>query len=104
MSFVRNFSLKSFFVYILANRKDGTLYTGVTSDIARRVYEHKTKSTGGFSARYHVDRLVYLEGHDNAPHAIAREKKLKRWCWKWKIELIEADNPDWRDLFDDVMK
>ncbi len=95
--------MNMYFVYILANRKEGTIYVGITSDIIRRCYEHKTKADDGFTAEYNVDRLVYFEQHSDVLEAIAREKKLKRWRRKWKIELIERGNPDWRDLYDDLL-
>jgi len=85
-------------VYILASRWRGTLYTGVTSDLARRVHQHRQHSLGGFTSRYGVTRLVwYLQGDDIAA-AIALEKKIKNRGRQWKIELIEAQNPDWHDL------
>ena len=96
--------MKTYFVYILANRKEGTIYIGITSDIIRRVYEHKAKAGDGFTAEYNVDRLVYFEQHSDVLEAIAREKKLKRWRREWKIELIQRGNPDWRDLYDDLSK
>jgi putative endonuclease len=86
------------YVYILASKSNGTLYIGVTSDIERRDWEHKTKEKEGFTARYNVNRLVYVEVHDCISDAIAREKAMKKWRRAWKIELIEEANPDWRDL------
>ncbi len=96
--------MKTYFVYILANRKEGTIYVGITSDIIRRVYEHKTKSDDGFTSEYNVDRLVYFEQFFDVLEAIAREKRLKRWRRNWKIELIESGNPEWRDLYDDLLR
>ena len=90
------------FVYILASKQNGTLYVGVTSALTKRVWEHKEKVTGGFTARYGVDRLVYYELHGSAEAAIRREKQLKKWNRAWKIRLIEKRNPNWRDLYDDV--
>ena len=87
-----------FYVYILATRKDGPLYVGVTNDLHRRVFEHKTHAIKGFTARYNVDRLVYFETFESIETAIAREKKLKRWRREWKVALIERENPEWRDL------
>jgi len=81
------------YVYILASRKNGTLYTGVTSDLIRRVYQHKTKEIKGFSSQYNVTYLVYYEMHSEIIEAIAREKKLKRWRRNWKLALIEKMNP-----------
>jgi putative endonuclease len=93
---------KSFFVYMLATRKDGPLYTGVTNDLMRRVTEHKSRETKGFTWRYNVDRLVYWEIFDQPSDAIHREKQLKRWRRAWKVALIEKDNPDWLDLADSL--
>ena len=87
-----------FYVYILATRKDGPIYTGITNDLPRRVYEHKTHAIKGFTARYNVDRLVYFEVFDDPTSASAREKQLKKWRRDWKIELIESQNPGWVDL------
>jgi putative endonuclease len=86
-------------VYLLASKRGGTLYLGVTNDIGRRVWEHKTRALGGFSARYGVDRLVWCETYDRIDEAIAREKAIKKWRRAWKIQLIEEMNPDWRDLY-----
>ena len=92
----------SYFVSLLASRKYGTLYVGVTRDLVRRVFEHKTKATAGFTAKYGIDRLVWFERYDDPDAAITREKKLKKWRRDWKISLIEQDNPDWRDLYDGI--
>jgi putative endonuclease len=94
----------TYFVYLLASRKDGTLYLGVTCDLVRRVYEHKTKAASGFTSRYDVRRLVWLEIYDDPSSAIAREKQLKKWQRAWKIELIEKENPDWRDLYEEITR
>jgi putative endonuclease len=88
-----------FYVYLLASRRHGTLYLGVTNDLTRRVYEHKSRNIPGFSARYRVDRLVWFETHDDPRNAIFREKELKKWRRDWKIRLIEEQNPDWHDLY-----
>ncbi len=93
-----------YYVYILASRKHGTLYLGVTSDLVRRVCEHKSKAAPGFTAKYRVDRLVWFEAHDDVTAAISREKKIKKWRRDWKITLIEADNPDWHDLWDAIIR
>jgi putative endonuclease len=93
----------SYYVYLLASRRHGTLYLGVTSDLARRVYEHKTKAVAGFSARYGVDRVVWFEVYDDALTAIAREKAVKKWRRDWKIRLIEEQNPEWVDLFPGIV-
>jgi putative endonuclease len=88
-----------FYVYLLASRRHGTLYLGVTNDLVRRVYEHKSASTSGFTARYGVDRLVWFETYDDPAIAISREKELKKWRRDWKIRLIEEQNPEWGDLY-----
>ena len=93
-----------YYVYLLASRKHGTLYLGITRDLVRRVYEHKTKAVAGFSARYGVDRLVWFEVYDDPQTAIAREKELKKWRRDWKIRLIEQDNPDWHDLYPEISR
>jgi putative endonuclease len=87
-----------YYVYLLASKRDGTLYLGVTNNLGRRIVEHKTGAYRGFSSRYGVDRLVWYEVYDRIDEAIAREKDIKKWRRTWKIELIEAVNPDWRDL------
>jgi putative endonuclease len=94
--------VKQFYVYILASKRNGTPYIGVTSDLVTRVAQHKAKVTGGFTARYGCDQLVYFEVHDNAEAAITREKQLKEWQRAWKIELIEARNPEWLDLYSSI--
>jgi putative endonuclease len=91
--------MSSYWVYMLASSKHGTLYLGVTNDLIRRVYEHKNKLLPGFTARYGVDHLVWYECYDDPATAIAREKEIKKWRRGWKIELIEQDNPDWLDLY-----
>ena len=93
---------RAFFVYLLASGLRGTLYVGVTSDLLKRVWEHKTKAAPGFTARYGVDRLVWYEVHSNAEAAITREKRLKRWKREWKFNLIEQENPFWIDLYDSL--
>ena len=89
----------AYYVYLLASGKHGTLYLGVTQDLIRRVYEHKNKLTGGFTAKYGVDRLVWFACYDDPVSAITREKAMKKWRRDWKIRLIEEDNPDWGDLY-----
>ena len=91
-----------YYVYLMANKKDGTLYLGVTSDLVRRVYQHKTKAVRGFTSRYGLDRLVWFEIHENPLAAIEREKKIKKWRREWKVKLIEQDNPMWRDLYAEI--
>lgn len=94
---------KQYYVYILASKRNGTLYVGVTSDVRRRVCEHKNKLLPGFTSKYNVSNLVYVETYDNPDDAIIREKRLKKWNRSWKIELIEKQNPEWKDLYDDVV-
>jgi len=89
----------NYFVYILANSRNGTIYIGVTNDIERRIYEHKHKIVKGFSSKYNLNKLVYCEYFNNINDAITREKNIKKWKRQWKIELIEKENPTWRDLF-----
>jgi putative endonuclease len=91
-----------YYVYILANRRNGTLYTGVTSDLFRRVTEHREGTGAAFTRRHGVGFLAYIEVHEDVREAIAREKRIKRWRRQWKLALIEGMNPDWRDLFDDL--
>jgi putative endonuclease len=91
-----------FYVYILASRRNGTLYVGVTNDIARRVYEHREGIIRGFTDRYGVKMLVWYEAYPRALEAIDAEKRIKRWRRMWKLELIERDNPQWRDLYLDL--
>jgi putative endonuclease len=90
------------FVYLMASRKGGTLYLGVTRDLVRRVYQHKNKTLEGFTSRYTVDRLVWFETYDDPTTAIEREKDLKKWRREWKIQLINHSNPDWRDLYPEI--
>ncbi len=90
------------YVYLLASGKHRTLYLGVTNDLIRRVYEHKTKATRGFTSRYGVDRLVWFEVYDDAVAAITREKEIKKWRRDWKVALIEEANPDWDDLYNSI--
>jgi putative endonuclease len=91
-------SARSFYVYILASRIGGTLYIGVTNDLIRRVFEHKSHVVPSFTEKYDVVRLVYFEQFDNPENAIKREKRLKKWNRAWKIRLIEEHNPNWDDL------
>jgi len=91
-----------YFVYILASKKNGTLYIGVTSNLLKRVYEHKNNLVEGFTQKYNVHKLVYYEIYQNIHDAITREKRIKKWKRQWKIELIEQSNPNWEDLFDSL--
>jgi putative endonuclease len=93
-----------FWVYILASRPGGTLYVGVTNNLVRRVYEHREGLVAGFTRRYGVKSLVYYEQHDTAVAAIQREKNIKHWPREWKIDLIVSMNPDWRDLYNDILQ
>ena len=94
--------MKSYYVYIMASKKDGVLYVGITNDLVRRVYEHRNDLTKGFTSRYYVHRLVYFEETDDIGAAIDREKQLKKWKRDWKIRLIEKENPEWDDLYDEI--
>lgn len=94
---------KNFCVYIVASGRNGTLYIGVTSDLPKRAWQHRVKVADGFTRRYGVDKLVWFEQHSEAESAIRREKQLKEWKRAWKLELIEKSNPDWRDLFEEVV-
>ena len=91
-------------VYILASQRNGTLYVGVSSDIARRVWEHRSNTVAGFVQDCGVHRLVFVEFHETMPDAILREKRIKKWRRAWKLELIERQNPQWRDLYDEVLE
>ncbi|AHK43314.1 MULTISPECIES: GIY-YIG nuclease family protein [Ensifer] len=90
------------YVYIVTNQKKGTLYIGVTSDLARRIYEHREGLMPGFTSKYGCARLVWYEEHLQIGSAIQREKSLKRWYRQWKLDLIERMNPDWRDLYEEL--
>ena len=90
-------------VYILASKQNGTLYIGVTSDLITRTWDHNNDSVEGFTKRYRVHRLVYYELHEDMESAIRREKQMKKWNRGWKLELIEKQNPDWRDLREGIL-
>ena len=94
---------RSFYVYILTNQRYGTLYVGVTNDLVRRVWEHKSDLVDGFSKRHRLHRLVWYEAHDDVYQAITREKLIKKWHRDWKVNLIQAMNPDWVDLYANVV-
>ena len=94
--------MKTYYTYILASKQNGTLYIGVTNDIARRIYEHKNNLLEGFTKMYKVHSLVYFEEHESIDDAIQREKQLKKWNRKWKLELIEKHNPEWKDLYSEL--
>jgi putative endonuclease len=91
--------MKEYFVYLLASKKNGTLYIGVTNNLIRRITEHKNDFIKGFTSKYKVHRLVYFERFLTIQEAITREKRLKKWKREWKIELIERNNPEWKELY-----
>ena len=90
-------------VYIMASKRNGTLYTGVTGNLIKRVWEHKNNLVEGFTKRYSVHKLVYFEQHEDMISAITREKRIKKWNRAWKIRLIEQQNPEWNDLYDSLL-
>ena len=92
----------SYYVYIIASRRDGAIYIGVTNNLVRRVYEHRIKAVPGFTSKYNITQLVWFEIYDDPVSAITREKELKKWKRSWKIKLIEAENPDWKDLYESI--
>jgi len=94
---------KQFYVYILAGKRNGTLYVGVTSDFVKRIWEHKQGLVEGFTKRYGVKDLVYYEVHESSESAITREKQIKKWDRAWKIQLIEKGNPNWDELYEKVL-
>lgn len=95
--------MKEYYVYIMTNKKYGTLYTGVTNDLIRRVYEHKEGLVDGFTKKYQLHNIVYFEQHVDITEAILREKIIKRWRRDWKINLIEKNNPHWVDLYSEII-
>ncbi len=95
--------MKSYYVYILASRRNGTLYIGVTNDLVRRGYDHKTNAIDGFTKKYSVHTLVYFEAYLDVHDALTREKRLKKWKRQWKVDLIESKNPDWKDLYSEII-
>ena len=92
----------NYYVYMLASRRDGALYIGVTNDLVRRVYEHQTKATRSFTSKYNITQLVWFEVYDDPTNAITREKELKKWRRAWKVDLIQKTNPAWRDLYPEI--
>jgi putative endonuclease len=92
----------SFYVYILASKRNGTLYVGMTDDLVKRVWQHRTNALPGFTRRYNVKMLVWHETHDSRESAFARERQIKKWDRAWKIKLVEESNPNWRDLWEEV--
>ncbi|MCB8982111.1 MAG: GIY-YIG nuclease family protein [Ardenticatenaceae bacterium] len=95
--------MKTYFVYIMASKKNGTLYIGITNDLIRRVWQHKNDIHDGFTKQYGVHRLVWYEAHRDVNEAIQREKQMKKWRRQWKINVIEEQNPDWNDLYNDLL-
>ena len=94
---------RAYCVYIMASRRNGTLYIGATSDLIKRVYEHKTAAVDGFTQKYRVDRLVWYEQHQSSMCMVTRERQVKEWKRAWKIELIESLNPTWLDLYGEIL-
>ncbi|MFH0790919.1 MAG: GIY-YIG nuclease family protein [Candidatus Omnitrophota bacterium] len=94
---------KFYYVYILASQRNGTLYIGITSDLIKRVWEHKNKFVDGFTKEYNINRLVYYEQYNAPEDAIRREKRLKKYNRQWKLNLIEEMNPDWKDLYEEII-
>lgn len=95
--------MKNYYIYILASQRNGTLYIGVTSDLIRRVQEHKQDLIYGFTKKYKVHNLVYYEQTEDVYAAMSREKALKKWNRQWKINLIEKENPNWKDLYASII-
>jgi putative endonuclease len=95
--------MKSYYIYILASKRNGTLYIGVTSDLVKRIWEHKNKVVKGFTSEYNVSLLEYYEETSDVRSAIKREKQLKARRREWKLELIEKENPEWKDLYQDLL-
>ncbi len=91
-------------MYILASKRNGTLYIGITNDLIKRIYEHKQNIIDGFTKQYNIHSLVYYEITNSIEEAIKREKQLKKWERNWKLSLIEKNNPEWKDLYDDLTK
>jgi len=96
--------VRQYYVYILASRPGGAIYVGITSDLVRRVYEHKSKIIKGHTLQYRINRLVYFEVFSTARNAIQREKNIKHWPRAWKTRLIAQGNPSWNDLYDDIVR
>jgi len=94
-------TIHQYYLYILSNRKNGTLYIGISNDLERRMFEHKHKLVDGFTKRYHIDKLMYFETFQYINDAIKREKNMKKWKRQWKINLIIEQNPNWKDLSSD---
>ena len=103
-SFRLTMKTMAYYVYIVASRRDGATYVGITNDLVRRVYEHRQKAVRSFTSKYNITQLVWFETYDDPVSAISREKQLKKWKRDWKARLIEAENPQWLDLYDSVCK
>ena len=95
---------QGYYVYILSSQRNGTMYVGVTSDLVKRVWQHREAPADGFTKKYAVKRLVWFEAHGDMRAAITREKQIKKWNRSWKIRLIQTENPHWRDLYEDLIK
>jgi putative endonuclease len=96
--------MADYYVYILTNKPRGTLYVGVTNDLVRRIYQHREGAVPGFTKRYGLKQLVHFEHYDTPKLAIQREKNIKHWSRIWKLDLINASNPQWRDLYNDITR
>jgi putative endonuclease len=96
--------MKTYYVYMMASKKNGTLYTGVTSDLIKRVHEHRIGAVDGFTKRYNIKMLVWYESTEDVNAAIKREKNIQSWKRKWKLELIEKSNPEWNDLWEEIIE
>ena len=94
--------MKNYYVYILASKKNGTLYTGITSNLIKRVYEHKNSFVDGFTEKYSIKNLVYFEIYADPENAILRENRIKKWSRQWKINIIQRSNPEWKDLYETI--
>ncbi len=94
--------MKNYYVYMLSSKRNGALYIGVTSDIVKRVYEHKHRMVEGFTKKYSIHKLVWYEIHASIESAINREKQIKKWKREWKLKLIEKENPNWIDLYENI--
>jgi putative endonuclease len=98
-----NSIMKNYYIYILASKKNGTLYIGITGDLIKRIDEHKQNTVAGFTKKYNVHTLVYYEVFQDIEEAILREKQMKKWNRSWKINLIEEKNPEWKDLYSEII-
>ena len=96
--------MNTYYVYIITNKRKGTLYIGFSSGLKKRIWQHKQKQVEGFSKEHNLDKLVYYESTNDVNSAIAREKQLKKWKRQWKINAIEKSNPEWRDLYEDLVE